>query len=612
MKLLDLYIGGFGKLHDRTVTFEDGLNIVYGKNEAGKSTLHTFIRSMLFGIERQRGRAARTDAYSRFLPWENKGTFEGRLRLEKDGHIYRIERNFQNSRELSIVDETDGRQIEPTKAFMDNLLNGLSETAYNNTISIGQLKSATEAGMVAELRNYIANLNTSGNLALNITKATAFLKAQRKAFENQMVPEAARSYTALLSEIRNIEKTISSPEYENHLADYRKKRDHVAQTILEKQQEKEDLLQKIARGQQLLSGNQFSSESSILQYEDEARIIYARYQSAKISASKKSRKICLVLAFIAAVLCGGTCGVLAFSERFSTVPFPAVIAAGGLSLIFLAIGMIAALQNKGVKRDLSYSTKLLQEIFSRHLGDSSISQEAMNAFCQRMGEYRRLCAALIKSEETARILAKELDDLQAQQTACTEVIEQQQRTQWELEQKLERLANCKTQAEALRATLAENERLSQAIAAIDLAQETMTNLSTTIRDSFGLYLNKEASHLIDCITGGVYNSMSVDENLHVFMNTKTKLVPLEQVSSGTMDQVYLALRLAAAKLIQKGDDPLPLIFDDSFVLYDDERLKTALKWLVEAYPGQTIIFTCHQREAQMLTANQIPYHLISI
>ena len=121
--------------------------------------------------------------------------------------------------------------------------------------------------MVAELRNYIANLNTSGNLALNITKATAFLKAQRKAFENaDGTGGCARSDTALLSEIRNIEKTISSPEYENHLADYRKKRDHVAQTTLEKQQEKEDLFQKIARGQQLLSGNQFSSESSILQY----------------------------------------------------------------------------------------------------------------------------------------------------------------------------------------------------------------------------------------------------------------------------------------------------------------------------------------------------------
>ena len=90
------------------------------------------------------------------------------------------------------------------------------------------------------------------------------------------------------------------------------------------------------------------------------------------------------------------------------------------------------------------------------------------------------------------------------------------------------------------------------------------------------------------------------------------MVPLNKVSSGSMDKVYLALRLAAAKLIQKGEDSLPLIFDDSFVLYDDERLRTALRWLVKAYPGQIIIFTCHQREAQMLTANQIPYHLISI
>ena len=80
-----------------------------------------------------------------------------------------------------------------------------------------------------------------------------------------------------------------------------------------------------------------------------------------------------------------------------------------------------------------------------------------------------------------------------------------------------------------------------------------------------------------------------------------------------MDQIYLALRLAAAKLVQNGRrDTMPLIFDDSFVLYDDERLKTALKWLVKAYDNQIIVFTCHQREAQLLTANQVKYHLVRI
>ena len=70
MRLLELHIDGFGKFHDRTISFNDGINIIYGKNEAGKSTLHTFIRGMLFGIERGRGRAAKNDLYTKYEPWK--------------------------------------------------------------------------------------------------------------------------------------------------------------------------------------------------------------------------------------------------------------------------------------------------------------------------------------------------------------------------------------------------------------------------------------------------------------------------------------------------------------------------------------------------------------
>ena len=137
-------------------------------------------------------------------------------------------------------------------------------------------------------------------------------------------------------------------------------------------------------------------------------------------------------------------------------------------------------------------------------------------------------------------------------------------------------------------------------------------LSMSIRDSFGLYLNKAASELISGITGGLYSSMSIDENLNAFLNTKRKLIPLEQVSSGTADQIYLALRLAAAKFIQNGRDAMPLIFDDSFVLYDDDRLKTALKWLTKAYSGQIIVFTCHKRELAILDQEGIAHHVVRI
>ena len=597
MKILSLHIEGFGKFHDLDISFKEGLNVVYGKNEAGKSTLHTFIRGMLFGIEKQRGRAARNDVYSKYEPWKGSGTYEGWMRLESEGQIYRIQRRFQKqNKELTIVNETQGREMEPTKALLDQLRCGLSETAYDNTISIGQLKCATDGGMVAELRNYIANLNTSGSIALNITKATAYLKSQRR------------------------EQEISAPQYANQLIEYRNKKSEIKKQLDSCQKEKEGLLEKSAKGRQILLNSQFTDQESVQKYMEDTRKLYGEYQNTLAACNKKSRTVCAVFMFLITLVFAGAAGLcLAAPELVRSLvllPFPLTAAAGISGIIALAACITAILnlgKNRRFRKELDTSTRLLQEIFARHLGDSSISQDAMNALEGRMAEFLRLSKAVEQSEQTLVQLSQEIGKLQSSEDQFSEEIEQQQRIQWELEQKLEHLADCKTRAEALKHVLTENERIQEELDAIDLAQDTMTTLSTSIRDSFGLYLNREASDLISGITGGIYTSMSIDENLDVFMNTPSKLVPIEQVSSGTMDQIYLALRLAAAKLVQNGRrDTMPLIFDDSFVLYDDERLKTALKWLVKAYDNQIIVFTCHQREAQLLTANQVRYHLVRI
>ena len=632
MRILDLHIDGFGKFHDLSVSFDKDLNVVYGKNEAGKSTLHTFIRCMLFGLERGRGRAARADLYSKYEPWQNKAVYGGRMRVEKDGVIYRLERNFQKDQKaFVIVNETAGKEIEPTKGFMDFLLGGLTETAYNNTISIGQLKCVTEGGMVTELRNYIANMNTTGNLSLNITKATSYLKNRRKEFERQLTPEAARTYTALLTEIKNIEKEISAPEYENQLQTYQDLRSQVKNQLSEKQTERETLLQKIAKGRQALDGAQFTDEASIHAYQENARNTYAHYKEVADAASRRGRSVLPVIMLVLAVFCALGAGALGFlsSQTFDPVVFGTgalisvstgvahytvglICALSAAAVFFFAVGLIFFMKNHSLKQELSMTEKLLQEIFSHHLGDSSISGEAMTAFESRMEEFVRLSQVLERSEQSVQEQASEINALQAKETDCDDAISRQQKAQWELEKRLDHLAHCKDQTESLKQVLAENDRIREEITAIDLALETMTKLSATIRDSFGLYLNKTASELISGITGGIYDSMSVDESLNVFMNTRTRLVPVEQVSSGTMDQIYLALRLAAAKLIQPEGDYMPLIFDDSFVLYDEDRLHTALKWLKKAYPGQIIIFTCHQREAQMMTADQIAYHLVTM
>ena len=611
MRLLELHIDGFGKFHDRTISFNDGINIIYGKNEAGKSTLHTFIRGMLFGIERGRGRAAKNDLYTKYEPWENSGTYEGWLRLEKDGTIYRIERRFRKeNKSLKIINETKGLEEEATPAFVSSLLDGLTETMYNNTISIGQLKSATEDGMVTELKNYIANMNTTGNISLNITKATAFLRNQKRSLEAGLIPEASREFTSLLAEIRNVEAEIAGPEYENQLAAYQNMRTQVKGLIDNTQTQKKDLDEKLANGKKVLSDNGFTDRASVDAMSSDAERLYSEYNTLNGECNKKSRK---VLSGLTAVLGVAGLGAAATLGYFNlTAYLPVCGAAAAAAVIFFIISLFILQKDKEYHRLFDNTSSELGALLARHLGDSAVSEDAMNAFRARMGEFSKLCDMVAQSEAEIRKFLEDLSNLQTKQAGCSEMIEKQQRTQWELEKKLEHLSNCKNKAKALKRTLAENDRIHDEIVAIDLAQETMTDLSSSIRDSFGLYLNKEASQYITGITGGIYDSMSIDENLNVFLNTKTKLVPLENVSSGTMDQVYLALRLAAAKLLQGSGSGFPLIFDDSFTQYDDERLKTALEWLASAYGGQIIIFTCHRREAQMLRARQAEFQLIEM
>lgn len=611
MRLLELHIDGFGKFHDRTISFNDGINIIYGKNEAGKSTLHTFIRGMLFGIERGRGRAAKNDLYTKYEPWENSGTYEGWLRLEKDGTIYRIERRFRKeNKSLKIINETKGLEEEATPAFVSSLLDGLTETMYNNTISIGQLKSATEDGMVTELKNYIANMNTTGNISLNITKATAFLRNQKRSLEAGLIPEASREFTSLLAEIRNVEAEIAGPEYENQLAAYQNMRTQVKGLIDNTQTQKKDLDEKLANGKKVLSDNGFTDRASVDAMSSDAERLYSEYNTLNGECNKKSRKVLSGLTAVLGIAGLGAAAVLGYFNL--TAYLPVCGAAAAAAVIFFIISLFIRQKDKEYHRMFDNTSSELGTLLARHLGDSAVSEDAMNAFRARMGEFSKLCDMVTQSEAEIRKFLEDLSNLQTKQAGCSEMIEKQQRTQWELEKKLEHLSNCKNKAKALKRTLAENDKIHDEIVAIDLAQETMADLSSSIRDSFGLYLNKEASQYITGITGGIYDSMSIDENLNVFLNTKTKLVPLENVSSGTMDQVYLALRLAAAKLLQGSGSGFPLIFDDSFTQYDDERLKTALEWLASAYGGQIIIFTCHRREAQMLRARQVEFQLIEM
>ena len=83
MEIEKINIDGFGKFHKYNALTTDKIQVFFGKNEAGKTTIRKFMISMLFGLERARGVAAENDDYIRYMP-VNGGTMEVLLRSEKE------------------------------------------------------------------------------------------------------------------------------------------------------------------------------------------------------------------------------------------------------------------------------------------------------------------------------------------------------------------------------------------------------------------------------------------------------------------------------------------------------------------------------------------------
>jgi hypothetical protein len=618
MKILELHINSFGKLKNKHIRFSDRFNLIYGYNEAGKSTIHSFIKAMLFGMDRTRVRANPNDAWSRYLPWDLGADYSGSMKVSYKDSVYRIERNFsrQAAAPLTLIDETGGEKIDSPQNFINTkFLNNMSMLAYDNTISISQLKSSTDHDMTIELKNYIANMNNSGNPVINIEKALDILKKERRAYASRIVPEASKNYAANLSTIRSIENNLNIPKDSSKAQNLILDKQRLDMQINKLGAAKEELISKLSANRQKLSDKSISSAADIEERKKEAQELFENYQhfaaNSKANMYKFAGIVSLVLSAIFAIFIVYMYLFNKLTQLSSHMSY-----SHNITMIFLIIAFIIASVSALICM-LAYSKD--RNALDTHLGDlyellnihTRLSIEpGLSNFNSKMDKLLTVLDEVDAQQQELDRLSKELSELNGKKQSVLSGIDSSNRSVWEQEKELEQLADLSDENEALKAVIDENERLQFEVDALDLSIETMDSLSSTIKDSFGVYLNKEASEFVKGITGGIYDSMSIDENLDIALNTKNKLIPMNQMSSSTIDQIYLALRLATAKLMSKGS--LPLFLDDSFVNYDNSRLRTVLDYLYKSYRSQIIIFTCHTREEQTLRSIGAKFNFLKI
>lgn len=230
----------FGKFHQKTISFSSGLNVVYGENESGKSTLHSFLVAMLFGLEKQRGRAGKADRYQRCEPWNAAAYYAGSLEFAVTGGLsgraasetirevayeknFRIERNFYHKEKTArLFSLNDGEELSIEHGDLDILLGDVGKGLYENTFCIAQAAVVTEEDFAALLRRELVNSMYGGDGGIDVSTAQRTLEDRRRKEEQKLKLEQQRGrerqerlaweQEVLLSDIRQLEEKLTELE----------------------------------------------------------------------------------------------------------------------------------------------------------------------------------------------------------------------------------------------------------------------------------------------------------------------------------------------------------------------------------------------------------------
>ncbi len=250
MKINKIHINAFGKLNNFDLSFEDGLNVIYGDNEFGKTTLMAFIKMIFFGTATGKAGADR----KKYDPW-SKGKYAGSIDFTKDGVPFRIEREFAltNSHDkIKLINLSTGtiKEISPKEELGEKLF-GCSLACFERTLFIGSLADdTTENTVLGEINKKLSNIVSSGDETVAVDKVNSRLLDAKHRFLSKGgkigICDKAKIH---LEELKNtlLEEKQSYTEKEESL----KRLDEIKALISDLKVQEKELKAQIERGAEI-------------------------------------------------------------------------------------------------------------------------------------------------------------------------------------------------------------------------------------------------------------------------------------------------------------------------------------------------------------------------
>lgn len=651
MKIKEIKINNYGILKNKKINFENKLNIIYGKNESGKSTLLNYIKNIFYGISKNKN-GKNISEYEKYLPWTEE-EFSGKIKYELDnGENFEVFRDFKkknpkifNSNFEDISGQFNIDKKDGNKFFYDQTK--VDEGMFSSTVlSMQQEVKLSKSDQNVLVQN-VANLAASGEDTVSYKRALDRLnrgqleevgteRSQekpinkiRKRLEDTLIDietieNKKDSLENLQGQIEEIKQEIEKKELKN----YAILELHKIKSVNEIEKEKIKVKEEI-NNEKKEKINKLNLEKNELDRKKEINDLNNK-KNIKIK-QKNNKKINLIfIIFLIIIILFNLINFIFIKNKI--LNYLLLILIPILLIIFFITKKINNkkynLNNKNNINNLD--EEIENKIINLNTQINILNEEILeqNKIISEENNklnlnYNLLLENLIKKYNNNEIInlinnlkensleninyyihknQEEINNKKIEKNKIDIDIEN-------INNNLENLINLEEEKIKLQEELKQLENKNNSF---NIAKEVLQIAYEKMKNNVTPKFTKNLSQTINKISNGKYNKVTINDEEGLMVELENgEYITADRLSIGTIDQLYLSLRLSMAEEI--SEEKMPVILDEAFAYFDDYRLENALKFLVEELEeNQIILFTCTKREEEILNRLNIKYNLIEL
>ena len=644
MKIENIKINSYGNLKNKEINLQK-LNIIYGRNESGKSTLLNFIKNTFYGISKNKNGKNISD-YDKYLPWGEKD-FSGKIKYSLDNNSkYEVYRDFNKKNPTvyndQLVDVSNEFKIDKktgNQFFIEQT--NVDENTFMSTAFSMQKEVVVDSSTQGILLQKVANLAESGSEDVSYKKAMSNINSM---LLNEVGTSNSKDRPINITQSNINQYTIDLMT----INDVKENRYIVEENInnikkqIEEENKKENLLKlidevianiKIEKEKIKIKNNIIEENNQkIKKLDNEKDNLLNKLNDVENNLNNKIKKnnnknnnkiidiiICLILIILNII------NIIFIKNNIIKFSILALIP---IYIIYLIIKLnknkkIKIQENEELnkinleKAEINKQMDILDgqiEILEKNSEETkneiNKSEEELNN--KLINEKNNIIEgnknnfeedyidSLFKSNVDLLINTnqRKINDLNLQ-------LHKLEIDRDNIDPKLEKLTHTEELLEIEQENL---KKLQNRAEELNLAKVILDEAYTEMKKNITPKFNQSLSKNIEKISDGKYKNIIINDQITVELDDG-RYVPAESLSIGTVEQIYLSLRLAIMNEISK--EKLPVMLDEAFAYYDDQRLEAALDFL-NKIDNQVILFTCTNREKEILEKNNIDFNFVSL